>query len=169
MAQAATMDMLSIKVNLGGKDINDLGPGQAIRISKGRASTEAIEGIKGLIAFTKQRNKLGTLEVDLIMTGDDNDVLQRFLTAQQETEGGIIFKATVTDISGRFEWSSNASVVAGDPSVSIGEGGSVNTWSILGVWDKANTLGRGPTPLVAFADLPELPDIETIIPPVGNI
>lgn len=166
MAQAATEDMLSIVVDVGGHEITGYAAGQAIRWAKTQRTSAMRAGLRGLVAFTKIRDKSATLELDLMPTSDDNDVLQNFLTVHEETEGGVGFQCTVRDISGRMETRALVCVIDGEPDVSIGEGGGVNTWRILGAEWVANIAGRGATPTLQASELPPLPDIPTPTPPV---
>lgn len=155
MGQSATNDPLSLILSVGGYELTGQGGTSPMRWTPTVQRVEMTVGLKGLGAFTKIRDKSGTLAVDLMQESDDNGVLDRFRKLDEETDGGLAVAVSLTDITGTDSFSCLICHISGPPDINKGAPGEIYTWNFLGVDWTTVFGGRGPTPTVTFGDLPD--------------
>lgn len=166
MGQSATNDPLSLVLTVGNYGLTGQAGGSPIRWANTVRRYEMAVGLKGLGAFTKIRDKSGTLSVDLMQESDDNGVLDKFRKLDEETDGGVGVTVVLTDVTGTDQLSCQICHIDGPPDISKGAPGDIFTWNLIGVDWAVRLGGRGPTPTVTFGDLPQLADIPAFTPPV---
>ncbi len=167
MGQSATNDPLSLILSVGTYEVTGLAGGSPIRWANTVRRVEMSVGLKSLGAFTKVRDKSGTLSVDLMQESDDNGVLDRFRKLDEETDGGLAVAVELTDITGTDSFGCLICHIDGPPDINKGAPGEIYTWNFLGVEWTTVFGGRGPTPTVTFGDLPdEASDIPAFSPSV---
>lgn len=167
MGQSATNDPLSLVLSVGGYSLSGYAGGSPLRWSNSVRRYDMAVGLQGLGAFTKIRNKSGALLVDVMQESDDNGVLNRFRKLDEETDGGLGVSVSLQDITGTLALACLICHIDGPPDISLGAPGDIFTWAFLGVdWNSVYG-GRGPTPTVSFAQLPDTAsEIPVQAPPV---
>ena len=153
MAQAATEDMLSISVIVGGVPLTGFAPGGAIRFVTEVADFTMRTGVGGLGSYTRVLNEAGTLSIDMLPTSDGNDALSLMLEFAKTRPGGALFATTVIDDTGRYSLQTQGAVIMKNPDPTIGDGSGVMTWDISSVKWTQFTGGRAPTPIYTFSEV----------------
>lgn len=150
----------------GGYPITGLADGDAIRLTPAAQQFEMRTGNRGLGSWYKRFNRAFTINVDLDDGSDDNDVLFRFFLFDLHTPGGLMFPLSFIDTAGRTRLISTGARVLTYPEVTIGDGGNIRSWQIGTLKLTGVIGGRASTPVVEYADLPELSELPAVRPAV---